>query len=62
MDPITAAGLIASIAQLIGTTTQTIQYLNDMKDAPKYRAKLAQEASSLLMLLTDLRYTVLIGT
>jgi hypothetical protein len=56
MDPVTAVGLIASIAQLIGATAQAIQYLNDVKNAPKDRARLAREATSLLTLLTDLRY------
>lgn len=55
MDPITAVGLAASILQIINTTAQTIQYLNDVKDTPKDRAKLLQEAASLLGLLTSLR-------
>jgi hypothetical protein len=58
MDLLTAAGIIASIVQLIGTTTQAIRFLNDVKDAPKDRAKLALEATGLLVLLTDLRYRV----
>jgi hypothetical protein len=58
MDPITAVGLIASIVQLIDTISKAISYLKDVKDAPKDRAKLAREASSLLLLLTDLRYRV----
>jgi hypothetical protein len=58
MGPVTAVGLVASIAQLIDTTSQAIKYLNDVKDAPKDRAKLAREATSLLALLTGLRYRV----
>jgi hypothetical protein len=58
MDPITAVGIAASIVQLIDTTTRVIRYLNDVKDAPKDRARLAREATSLLTLLTDLRYRV----
>lgn len=58
MDPITAIGLAASIAQLIEATTKAIKYLNNVKDAPKDRAKLVQEASSLLALLTNLKYTL----
>lgn len=58
MDPITVVGLVASIVQLINTTATVIQYLNDVKDAPKTRARLAREASDLLALLTDLRYRV----
>ena len=55
MDPVTAIGLIASIAQLIAVTSDTITYLNDVKDAPKDRAKLLREAASLLSILTGLR-------
>jgi len=58
MDPITAVGLAASIVQLIDTTTTVIKYLNDVKDAPKDRAILAREGSSLLALFIDLRYRV----
>jgi hypothetical protein len=58
MDPVTTVGLAASIIQLIDATTKAIKYLNDVKDAPKDRARLAREATSLLALLTDLRYRV----
>jgi hypothetical protein len=58
MDPVTLAGLAASIVQLIDATTTVIKYLNDVKDAPKDRATLAREGSSLLALFTDLRYRV----
>jgi hypothetical protein len=58
MDPVTAVGLAASIVQLIDATTTAIKYLNDVKDAPKDRATLAREGSSLLTLFIDLRYTV----
>ena len=58
MDPITAVRLAASILQIINTIAQTIQYLNDVKDTPKDRAKLLQEAASLLELLTSLRCRV----
>jgi hypothetical protein len=56
MDPITAVGIIASITQLIDATAKVIKYVNDVKDAPKDRAKLARETTSLLGLLIDLRY------
>src|SRR4051812_25401279 len=58
MDPVTAVGLAVSITQLIDATAKAIKYLNDVKDAPKARARLAQEATSLLVLLTSLRYRV----
>jgi hypothetical protein len=56
MDPVTVISLVASITQLIDATTKTIRYLNDVKDAPKDRATLAQEAANTLILLTNLRY------
>ncbi|KAH0536690.1 hypothetical protein FGG08_006456 [Glutinoglossum americanum] len=58
MDPVTVVGLAASIIQVINATTKAIKYLNDVKGAPKDRARLAREATSLLALLTDLRYMV----
>ncbi|MCJ1245285.1 hypothetical protein MMC30_002488 [Trapelia coarctata] len=56
MDPVTAVGLAVNIATLIQLTLQIVQYINDVADAPKERAKLAREATSLLVLFTDLRY------
>lgn len=58
MDPITVVGLAASIVQLIDATATAVKHLNDVKDAPKDRAMLAREATSLLAVLTDLRYRV----
>lgn len=58
MDPVTAIGLVASVIQLIDVTVQTIKYLNDIKEAPKDRGRLARETTNLLALLTDLRYRV----
>ena len=55
MDPVSAVGLAASIVQIINATAQTIQFLNDVKDAPKDRIKLLQEAAGFLGLLTSLR-------
>ena len=54
MDPITVFGLLASIGQLIDLTSKMVAYVNTVKDAPKARAVLAMEASSLLALLSDL--------
>ncbi|RYP78164.1 hypothetical protein DL769_003245 [Monosporascus sp. CRB-8-3] len=56
MDPVQVVGLVASIIQLIETTAKVIGYVNDVKDAPTERAQFARHASSLLALLTDLRY------
>lgn len=58
MDPITAVGFIAAVVQLIDVTSKVVSYFNDVKDAPKDRAKLAREATGLLALFTDLRYRV----
>lgn len=56
MDPISIIGLISSLAQLIDATSRTLGYLNNVKNAPKARAQVAQEASLLLALLISLRY------
>lgn len=58
MDPLSVIGLTASLVQLIDSTAKAIGYLNDVKNAPTDRAKLALEATSVLTLLTDLRYRV----
>ena len=56
MDPITIVGFDAALAQLIDVTSKTVNYLNDIKDAPTERAELAREAAGLYSLLVDLRY------
>ena len=56
MDPITVVGFVAAVVQLIDITSKVVNYLNHLKDAPKDRAKLAREATGLLVLFTDLRY------
>jgi hypothetical protein len=58
MDPVSVVGLAASIVQLIDATTTTLICLNEIKNAPRERAKLAMEITSLLSLLTNLRYRV----
>lgn len=58
MDPITIVGIVGAVVQLIGVTSKAVNYLNDVKDAPKDRAKLAREATNLLSLFTELRYRV----
>jgi hypothetical protein len=55
MDPLS---LTVSITALINTTAQVVSYLNDVKDAPKERAKLASEAACLYPLLIQLKYRV----
>jgi hypothetical protein len=55
MDPLS---LTASITALINTTAQVVSYLNDVKDAPKERAKLASEVACLYPLLIQLKYRV----
>lgn len=56
MDPITAVGLLASIGQLIDLTAKFVEYVNGVRKAPRDRAILAMEASTLLGLLTNLRF------
>ena len=51
-------GFVAAVAQLIDVTSKVVNYFNDVKDAPKDRAKLAREAAGLLLLFTDLRFRV----
>ena len=58
MDPITVLGLAASIIQLIDATVKVTQYINDVKDAPAERSKLAMEVANLVPLLTSLRYRI----
>ncbi|OBT96480.2 hypothetical protein VE01_05654 [Pseudogymnoascus verrucosus] len=53
MDPLS---ITASIIAILDLTTKAIQYLGDVKDAPKARASLAIEASNLYSLLMNLRY------
>jgi hypothetical protein len=55
MDPLS---LTASITALISATTQLVSYLNDVKDAPKERAKLASEVACLYPLFIQLKYRV----
>ena len=56
MDPVSVVSLVATITQLIDTTSKVIRYLNEAKNAPQERAELAREVTNLLPLLTDLRY------
>jgi hypothetical protein len=53
MDPLS---ITASIIALVQLTSTVIKYLDDVKDAPKDRAKLVIEASSLYSLLMHLKY------
>ncbi|KAK2798717.1 hypothetical protein FQN50_008755 [Emmonsiellopsis sp. PD_5] len=53
MDPLSVTASIITILQL---TSKTIEYLNDVKDAPRDRAQCAIEASNLYNLLLTLRY------
>lgn len=58
MDPITAVGLAASIVQLIGTVAKSIQYANEVRQAPKEMLQFTQESSNILSLLCRLRARV----
>lgn len=50
-----AVSFLAVVIQLIDMNSKVVSYFNDMKDAPKDRAKLARMATGLLALLIDLR-------
>ena len=58
MDPVSAIGLVASIVQLISTTSKVIKYVDEVKDAPTERASLASEAANLVPLLMSLKQRV----
>lgn len=58
MDPVSAIGLVASIVQLISTTSKVIKYVDEVKDAPNERASLASEAANLVPLLMILKQRV----
>lgn len=55
MDPLSISASIIAVLQLTATL---VTYANDVKDAPKDRARFAIEASSLSSLLTSLRYGI----
>ena len=55
-DPMDPLSVTASIVAILQLTTEVIKYLNDVKDAPKDRARFAIEASNLSNLLVSLRY------
>lgn len=50
-----AVGLVASIAQLIHVTLETIKYLTSVKNASEDRSRLLQETTSLLPLFVKLQ-------
>ncbi len=58
MNPATTVGLAASVAQIITATTRVVGYINDIKDAPNDRARLAIGVASLTTVFTSLRYRV----
>jgi hypothetical protein len=53
MDPLSATASIIAVLQI---SSKVVGYLNDVKDAPKDRAKCAIEATNLNSLLTTLRF------
>lgn len=55
MDPLTAIGLLATIAQLVDASAKVIRYISDARNAPKESLRFAQEASNILGLLLRLR-------
>lgn len=55
MDPLSVT---ASLIAIINLTGAVIGYLNDIKDAPKDRARCAEQAANLQSLLMSLRFRV----
>src|SRR5436190_7711926 len=55
MDPVTAVGLVASIVQLIDVTNKVVNYINDVREAPRERIELGKEAKLVLDLLMKLK-------
>jgi hypothetical protein len=53
MDPLSVTASVIAVLQL---TNEVIQYLNDVKDAPKDCQQCVIEASNLLTSLISLRY------
>jgi hypothetical protein len=58
MDPITAVGFVASVGQLIDAAAGLVRYINDVKNAPRDRARLALECANLVAFLTQFRYAI----
>ena len=56
MDPISIVGLSASVIQISDATIKILRYLNDVRNASKEQAQIAQEGTLLLALLTSIKY------
>jgi len=56
LDLMDALGIAASIIAVLQLTAVVINYLNDVKDAPKDCARFAIEAANLYNLLVELKY------
>ena len=55
MDPISLAGLVASILTIISKTTNIIEHLSAAKNAPNESKGLLHEVLSLVVILDTLR-------
>ncbi|PVH96165.1 hypothetical protein DM02DRAFT_535828 [Periconia macrospinosa] len=58
MDPFSVVGIVANVGQLIAAAATLIRGLNDIKNAPRDRARLTLECATLVAFLTQLRYAV----
>jgi len=56
MDPVSAIGLVASVAQSLSTVVAIARYVNQVKKGSEDRARLAREVASMAALMTNLRY------
>ena len=59
MEPLSVTASIIAVTQL---TSKVIKYLNNIKDAPKDRARCAIKASNLQNLLVNLRFRLKEGS
>jgi len=46
MDPFSVLGAVASLLQLIDTAAKVIEYLDEIRDAPRERVWLARELTA----------------
>ena len=55
MDPVTAIGLVAASAQLVGQGASVLKYLSDVKEAPRQAEKLLNEMTAMIDVVTLLK-------
>jgi hypothetical protein len=58
MDPVSAIGLVASVSQTLSAVGELVKYVNEVKNGPQDKARLAREAANLAVFLTGFRYDI----